>query len=574
MPDRITYEEILALASEREEVYGPMWAAMRKDWDCIIASASWRNALIPEYVKGFPANYTPKVPPIAKKALELFRTTVMVGEEPEVKIPLPKGMRSSKENRRKRTAMEDFAKAWVYNAATLSGINPFVDILNKQGGLGMGGICAAFDFEKWPKPLADVDEETLEEYEKKKKCFPWKVSVISPRGFMPDPWHDPPEDYIIKDKLNARVARKLYPHLTAAAEKGKLERLIYCSKTDYAVYIGAEAALAGGVEDNPMGDLWYETVWSGNGELKEDNEVEFLGQGIIRNARDTIAMIVQAINVAEIKRNVAAFTPLHYSAEDKTEAEEAARATVFGPDAILATSHRVKIETFPQADMPREVVWTNEQMIMWLRIIYGQDILSGASTTDTATTLMKNISLAEAPFKPMRVNAEQAWANVLRKVFRFLANELHDEQVSLPYRDGAIMTLNRADIIEGCPIEVNYKPPTDEERAFNAARDAQLLELHQISPEEFRRRQGIEEDEEEQQKILEGLLMYHDAVVGASAMVIANQIAPQPTPTGVVPEVPGVAQNGAGSDQRMQTSPQQVAVNQAQKMYEVPLGTQ
>lgn len=572
MPERLTQAEIMALVSEREasDVYGAMWTAMDKDWACITASAKWVSGLMPTYLQGFPKDYVPKVPPIAKKGLELFRNSVMSGEEPEVKVPLPQGMRTSKSMEARRKAMEDFDRAWIYNVATRPGINPFVDILNKSGGLGMGGISAAFDFEKWPKKPTEETEEALKKYEKDKNCFPWKVTVIHPKGFMPDPWRDPPEDYVIKDKISAVVAQRQYPKLEFSKE-GKLERVQYISKEQYCVYIGGQAAVE---VDNPMGMLWIETVWSGIGELNADNEFEFLGQGIIRNTRDIIALIVKALNRADIVADDAAFTPLHITAPTTPEAIAAAGELEYGPDKTWATADTVKVAVLPKIPLNDQSVWTYEQTKMWAEMAFGATVLSGSAPNDPATGLIKNVSLAEAPYRPIRINAEQAWANILRMVHKFIKEELGEDELSLSYKDGATVTLRAEDIIDDCPVVINYKPPTDEERAFNAARDEQLLALHMISPQEFRRRQGIDDDPEETQRIIEGLLMYHDLVIGASAQAIANQINPQPVEQPVQPEVslaaPGPAQNGA-QPAPVVTSNQQLAQNQADKMYAVPL---
>ena len=528
---RITRAQIDAKAADYETAESRFRAECKIDQDYLHATDEWRNKLLAAYIKGFPKGFVVKVLPLARMAVETFKNTIVAGEVPEVKdtLDLEEGEVASDAQEAKRKETERFHKAFLWEVAYRTSNNPFTELVRKQAALGPGILSFAWDETLWPKEPSTADGDALSEYEEaKREAWPWLVQVEHPLGIWPDPYSNPPKDYVIKDKLPLALASERYPQLNLESTTGDVERLIYCSETDYAVYINNLPLYGGdGVVDNPMGVLWYELALSGLGENAEDNNVVHLWQGVLRQLRDIIAMIITNYNIVEAVKWQEGFGPQHLSAASEAEAENVASKVVIGPLEILATGPNVTMEPLIKRTDKQSAIWEQDELTRWLEIMIGP--LSGnfQKQESTASGLAQRVSMQELPYQAAKVSAEQAIANMLRKVTRFYKEHIGKTKISLRY-GGKLQRFNPDDFLTDLRIEVNLKPVTAADRAMTVDKDLKELGNKVISLAEYRRRQAIENGVQLDEELGRESLRFHPAVVDVAAKIIAQQLMPAP----------------------------------------------
>ena len=574
---KLTQAEIRDLLAEYEhEVFARMHADMADDEQAIYDSEGWwTDKVKPTWLKGFPTTFKAKILPYAKKGVEIATNHTLVGEVPEVRYSLRQGVEATDALERRRKITEDLAKAILRNIADRTTINPFKELLEKQHGLGGGALTFPFRWDEW-KRLERLQEDDPEEYERQiRDAWFWDVHVTHPKLLFFDVEHDPPAWYILKDEITHRAAGQLYPEQKAqmAMDKGKVERIAYVSIEQYFVQLGGQVVVDG---DNPCGMLWYEWCWGGYGSLDAERHFEHLGKGLIRDARDALALIMANINVAEAKRITAAFAPPIIKGKTKKIADGYADALEFGPDKVFTMGEDGSVEPFPQAEMQTTVQWSQEEAKGVLELVFGQTILSGFFPEKTASGQRQRVNLAETPFLPAKIASEQACGNMLRKMLRFLKYELGATKYRISMgRYGPLMDVDPEDILEDGVLEINYTPITAEDRAFNKENDARDLERFIIGKPEYRRRQGIEDGDKQDKDIAKQTVI--DALAEVAIMVARERMMAQ---FGVGAQPGTIGQPGAPSAGPMEpmsgnenelTAPEATAAD-ARRMFSVPAG--
>ena len=133
--------------------------------------------------------------------------------------------------------------------------------------------------------------------------------------------------------------------------------------------------------------------------------------------------------------------------------------------------------------------------------------------------------------------------------------------------------MNVDDILEDGILQIDYTPPTKEDRAAEQVRDAADLQAAVIDKEEYRRRQDIQGGPEMDRRNRVEQLRNHPSIIEAKAMVarqrmlerIAPELAAQEqgvAPAGQAAATQQFSSNGAGGnggipmDNRMPTGPQ------------------
>ena len=517
--ERITRAQIEAKRAD----YAERYAAFRKDGeidaDFIHSTTQWAAEVLDAYIAGFPKGFRIKALPIARMAVEAAKNTVMAGEVPDVQVSLrlAEGEEPSAAQEARRKKTEQFTHAWLYEVAMRSAINPFSEMFRKVYGLGPGILSFPWDAGAWP-----ADEEA------RRDAWPWRVEAVHPFNVMPDPYNDPPRDYIVADEIALTSARAQYPELALPEGMAKVQRVAYCSEEWYAVYIGGQAVFGDaqdGVVENPMGMLWYELALSGMGESREDGDVVTLWQGLVRPLREIIAMIITNYNIAEAVKFKKEFSPGHVTGPSEEEAVAAAARIEIGAFKVWATKDDIKYK--PLFDLPPSPtgVWEQGELNRWLEILIGPQILSGNYQENTASGLAQRVSLQQAPFQSGKVSVEQAVGNMLRKVVRF-----YKTQIGAFYlrSQGRLLHFRPEDLLEDAEYIVDMKPVTAADRALAVDRDLKELQSGAISRAEYRRRQAIENGaQQDKDRALEGLL-FHPAIIDAVAQAIIRQIAPPP----------------------------------------------
>ena len=569
----LTDQEIRDLLAERDITHGPMHAAMLSDQDVIFASDNWQKSIVPSYLKGFPAGFRMSIPPIAKKGVELAVNATMIGEIPGVQYSLIEE-EPSEERERKRKLTEDLYKALARNIAERTTVNPARELLEKQHGLGGGALTFPFRWDLWREMQALAESDPEAYALKSRDAWYWDTYVTHPCNIYLDTESDPPESFIIKDKITNRAARQLYPDAadrTAPDDKGQVERIIYISQTEYHVSIGGVEVVAG---ENPCNMLWYEWAWGGYGTMDEDRRLEHIGKGIIRDAKDVIAMIVKAINRNEAISDVAAFTPRGVITKTIRRSHQLAESVEFGPNKFVPMLEGESLDPLKQNEVPATSAWTLDTQKVWLELILGNEILTGSAPTQPASEYRQRVGLAQSHTLAAKVASEQAYGNMLRKMVGFIKHELGTSKYGVSLgKNGPFMDVNVDDILEDGILQIDYTPPTKEDRAAEQVRDAADLQAAVIDKEEYRRRQDIQGGPEMDRRNRVEQLRNHPSIIEAKAMVarqrmlerIAPELAAQEqgvAPAGQAAATQQFSSNGAGGnggipmDNRMPTGPQ------------------
>ena len=527
---RITKAQIEARASDYESAESRFRAECRIDQDYLHATDEWRESLLAAYIKGFPKGFRVKALPLARMAVETFKNTIIAGEVPDVKdsLDLPEEEEPSEAQKAKLEETERFHKAFLWELANRTSNNPFAELVRKQAALGPGILSFPWDESLWPEEPKGADAEAWAEYEvKRDNAWPWRIGIVHPFNILPDPYNNPPRDYVIKDKISYRVAAEQYPQLGFDSfQQGEVDRLIYCSEDDYAVYLN-DLRLFGdvgdeGVVDNPMGMLWYELALSGLGEEDEAGNVVHLWQGAIRGLRDIIAIIITNYNVQEALKWQESFGPRLLEGPSLAEAEELAKKIVLNPLEIVAAGSGYKMSNLIEPTNKQGVIWEQDELNRWLEIMMGP--LSGnfRGNETTASGLAQRVSLQELPYLAAKVSAEQAIANMLRKVTIF-----YKERIGKKFglrRDGRLQHFNPENFLTDLHTEVNLKPVTAADRAMAIDQDLKELGDDLISPDEYRRRHAIKNGMQMDKESALKALKMHPAVIDAGAQVIVQLV--------------------------------------------------
>lgn len=534
----ITVEQIKAKRVRYERKEALFRAECKIDQDFLHSTLEWRKELLAAYIDGFPIGYVIKAIPYAKIAVESAKNTAMAGEIPDVHDSLSLAEDEEPTTAQKRDLKETqlFDEMFLTEVALRTSSNPFAELLRKEYGLGPGILAFQWLEKVWKDDAA---------------AWAWLVEVVHPRNIWPDPFHNPPQDYITEDKIETSVARELYPDLELG-DGDEVTRLIYCSEHDYYVEVNGQAVFKDGedgVVPNPMGVLWYELALSGLGELLEDGDPVSLWQGLVRPLREAIAMKVTNINLREAPKFKEVFSPLQFEAETEEEATAIANRFAVKPLAKLATRIGVVIHPIFTATDDRSVSKEDDELDRLMEIMMGTQLQSGNYNQDrTASGLAQRVSLQQAPYESGKVAAEQAIANMLRKVRQFYKTRYGDpgdadRTFTLGGRHNSAHRFNPDHLLVDCITKIEMRPVTAADRAMSKDMDMAEAAAGHISQAEYRRRQHIENGDELDDEWLEEQLDKHPKVIDVAATVIAMIVQQK-----FMPAAP-VVQEGAPAEQ-------------------------
>jgi hypothetical protein len=258
------------------------------------------------------------------------------------------------------------------------------------------------------------------------------------------------------------------------------------------------------------------------GERDENNDPVHLWQGLIRPLRDIISMIVTNYNIIEAIKFQEAFSPKQVKSPNKEAAQEAADNFEYAPLKLLVTESGVEFNNIFQGLTTQSSIWEQGELSRWIEILMGP--LSGTfmGQERTASGLAQRVALQTAPFEPAKISAEQAIANMLRKVTRFYKTII-GKNFYLRH-GGKLVQFKPEELLDDVMIEVELRPVTAADRAMTADKDLKEMGATIISKEEYRRRQKIENGSQLDEEAALEALKFHPAVVDISAQVIVQQI--------------------------------------------------
>lgn len=532
----ITVGQIKAKKLRYERKESAFRADCRIDQDFLHSTLEWWSEKLAPYVPGFPLGYIIKALPYAKIAVESAKNTSMAGEVPDVhdSLSLAEGEEPTKEQTRDLKETQRFDELFLTEVALRTSSNPFSEALRKVYGLGPGILAFQWLEEVWK---ADND------------AWSWLVEVIHPLNIWPDPFHNPPQDYITEDKLEAAVAAELYPDIEVG-EQDEVTRLIYCSEQWYYVEVNGQAVFKDGedgVVPNPMGMLWYELALSGLGETREDGDPVSLWQGLVRPLREAIAMKITNLNLREAAKFKEVLSPLQFEAENEDEAEALIKRFKLGPLTNIGTTAGVKIHPIFTAGDDRSLSKEDADLDRFMEVAMGTQLQSGNYSQDqTASGLAQRVSLQQAPYEAGKVGVEQAVANMLRKVRQFYKTRYGepgstDRTFTLGGRYSPSHKFNPDHLLVDCMTVIEMKPTTAADRAMSKDTDMAEAAAGHISEAEYRRRQNIENGKEQDDEWFEEQMDKHPKVLDVAAMVIGMALQQkfmpeQPVPAGAPAE--------------------------------------
>ena len=457
---------------------------------------------------------------------------IMIGERADVKVTLPQHLhRDPEKAKQQQSHLRECLRGLLYTIDTYATESPLRDFVIKSLGLGLGVLSYPIDWERWPdppfgklkngKPRQPVGAAQREEYarweRKRQTSLPWAVSSTHPRNVFFDPYHDPPEDYIIEEKISRSAANRQYPDRnvskpdaggTAARQPARgtstCLRVTYCSADWYAVYVDGKAVLGAddnadeeGVAPNTAGVAWHRMAFGGFGDKDEDGDFEVRMKGIIRDGRDIILMKITNLNVMEAIRQITAFSPLEVHGGEEAERMKVMESFVYGPATFTSTPPSITIRPIPQTVVPDVVFKQEEEVNRLMEMHFGPQILRGVEQPqETAAGQRTRVGLASAPYRSCKQNCQQAVAAMLQDLCYMIKHELQEPVTVLgtPGGSDSSLMLRPEDIVDGMLIEVDFTPPTEEDRAFKRTQLQQDLQAGAISIEDYiRESRGIED---------------------------------------------------------------------------------
>lgn len=588
--NRPTKDDIFFALEERRTRFSKLHNEMEIDQNWIYAAATHQSDLIKPYISGFPDGFSLKVLPLAELGVNIATDAVAIGETPSVQVMLPAGLhRDTTEQQRHEDELREWCEGFLYEVDTRSTESPWRDFFKKGFGLGVGIISYAILWDRWPEPPKHgkrnrKEKEAWARYEHDRKyAWPFDVKTVHPLTTFWDPDNDPPQDVIEEVEVNLRAMCRRYPHLLeqkpewvqrlrpGAAESGStspVKRVTYISKDWYAVYVDqvpllteADGADEHGVAPNPMGYLWVKLAHSGFGEQDHLGRLEYRVKGIVRNARDVMASFITNFNVMEVMRQITAFPPVEFEGPDKDTAFQESDDFEYGPARKWAHSRDVKSKPFQVPNVPAIVFQDHEEVRKILEMLFGPDILRGVYKDDTAAGQATRLAQAKAPYRAMKVNAEQAVAAMLRDILCAIRDEF-DGPVTVWTRaaggKATSRTLDPKRIPATFQLTVDFSPPTDEEKARKMKEGMELAQAGWISERRAMAEYGdIAEPEEEMIQRDAERLMQTEPVVQLMAELLVEDVRaerglqqPQPSQPQPMPQ-PAMAGMDAGAGMSM-----------------------
>lgn len=587
---------------EQARSYRSEWSKeARTDEEYWTASSQLWHGQLAAHIKKFPDGYELQIPGIVKWAVDVGLNQILVGDTPVVTIALPDGY--TDDGRKAR--LEQAAMGILYALDTYYG-QPFRNMVAYGNALGLGILSFPIDRSQWPphpyktrvtpgmsreqraialEPHTPAERERVRSWEwQRRRRLPWNVQALHPQILFYDFWNTQPQWYILEQQVSRAAMVAQYPHLFK--EQGVQEMFMgsvmptstlvtYISDDWWAVYLDGQPALTKaqgadpeGVARNRYGMTWIETAESGYGTADITNNPVFRIKGIIRDNRATFVKFISDFNLTEIAKLEYALPTLGMEGQGE-DGRDLALAAIddfmlgrWWPHSNKTRQHKLDLPTIPEA-IWRDVEYTKGLMELGI----GPEILRGIYQNETLGGQENRIDIANAIYKPLKVQIEHAIAAMLAKMFWQVKYELDDDLTVWARSEDKEMPvlLQREDIVDGLTFHVDTSPSTQRERAMRKDGDIQDLSIKAISLKKYRARQGIYNSDEMEEQNYEDMLMQHPAIVDAIAGIVAEaltgevqsavgatrakQIEEGIPPAGGAPEAVPPAQQGAASPQ-------------------------
>lgn len=591
---KLTHNDVVQLLEQRRTtVFGNLHTEMETDEEFIQATDQWAADLMSPYMRAFPKDFKPRAVGLARLAMLAMANNLMNSETPKVEVMIDRGSGV--------TGYEDTAAMMqTWGVAFLHAYRPQLWMAAKHvGGLGTAWVYYGVDKDKYPKEPDTGDEEAWQQWEaERRKVKVVDLRVIHPRRVYWDDAHEEPQDVLFEEEISPAAAAVAYPDhdwTITDSERKTLKRVIYCSPTQYGVWVDNVPVTVGpnvgedGMADNPYGEMWCSYAFSGLGMPAFDGDLVHEVQGNVRQGRGVIASALVAFNRLEVLGVTGAMPGRDFKGGASVDRDEVMKNYRVGPLAMNdmggeSLAEAVQVEVQPVVDMPQ---FTRDQSVLieqYLNLTYGNDFLRGLPTVDNATVNAQNIDLAQRVYGAAVASFDAMCADILTKVFGFIRDSMESVQdLFLPdgKADGGHVRLTPSRIPKrGYRVKVDMTPPSMSERQASLENDRVLKQELGFDASWLAKRQGIENFDEERQKGDERKLI--EATADAAATVI-NEYITQKLPErlgivrreevadGVVESDPAVAEQ-AQQEQEAAMMEQQAMMQPAGPRYRLPVG--
>lgn len=568
MAERPTHAEVDTWLEHRRSLRASLDTEMGIDEDFYTWSTEFRSTTWKPYIKGFPADYVPFLPPIAYLGVQRAVNNIVVGETPEIEVDIPKDAPGSLEEKKVQAAhLRAWYKAVLYRIDTQSTETPFRDFYTKMLSLGAGLLAYPIDWDRWSEPpygyLPDgrprvgrtaEDKRTYQQWQREhRNAFPWDVYSEHPRRVFPDMNHDPPRDWIIEDVVDVD-AYKDRIDITALAlkpsgESSRATRVVYVSSEWYGCWIDqvpllseADGADEEGIAPNALEMPWFRIAYSGLGDKDVTGNWMYRIKGIIRDGRGIILQLIKTVNIQTVILHKGAYQELLFSGAN-AEALRDKWAEVAGPGGAIADeSGAVNVSLVPTATVPREVFNLDRIAQQFLEMVLGPELLEGIGRPDeTASGQRSRAGYAKAPYRAPQQSGQQAIAAMLMD----LSSQVRDVP---QFKAGVTVqgvTLKPSQVVDHF-VKVNIAPPTEEDRAFKRAAVMDDLQAGLITQEDaVREVRGVDDPEEYLLKVrveqLQKAILAHPAIQEWAVQQLQPRLGIPPAPAPLAGPVQGGA---------------------------------
>lgn len=527
----MTYADVMAtLEQRRTHVFANLHNEMRIDEEYITASDQWALDLMSPYMRAFPRDFKPKTIALGRLAMMSMAAGINNGTTPKVDVFVDSVRQNSKKAEQTASTMQAWARAF------LSSIRPQLWSGAKHVG-GLGACFPYFGIDKSRYPAMPDDPEKMAAYEAERRaCRLVDFRMVHPRRVFWDRNHEEPQDCIIEEHISPAAAATAYPgHTWSEVAEGKnLKRIIYCSPTEYGVWVDGtsvvEGADADGTAENPYGQVWFSWAFSGIGFDGFDDDPVHDIQGNVRQGRGVIASALVAFNRAELLGASGAMPGRDIRGATQQERDRVASTYSTGPMSINDLggddTGMVHVEVQPVVDMPQFTRDQNVLIEQYMNLTYGQNFLRGLPTVDNATVNAQNLDLSERMYSAAKASYDHMCADILTKVFCMMRDSLESTQECFlqdDSADGGYVKLAPTDIPkDGWRIVVDMTPPTMTERQAAFANDKDLMMTMGYDASWLAKRQGIDNHDAERRKGDKRKLF--EATADAAAQVSASKI--------------------------------------------------
>ena len=476
--------DVFSMLEDRRSVLGPLHTQIAIDELLIGGAAVMGSRDLMQYLRGFPRDFTARIPSIAADAVQRLRNQIVVGETPDPKVMTSgsrRGEQKDQHEKEDRLELQRFLKAELEHLDAQSSL--FLPAADHILGLGMAVVSYPFVKARLPKdPFAMPDrsrrqprpneEKKRLTYERQRRgAIPFDAKIVHPVTAFFDIYNQPIQDMIVEEEVRLGSLAQQYPHLgIGSGQYGQTAKLVsYCSAREYGYWLDNVPLLRGrgvnsdGIAENTTGVLWYGMAISGYGFAVSKGGWEHAIQGVVRGARSAILSLITDYNIQEIMKLLYVWPQREFEVKDEQGQLELDQYET-GPNAMWAHGQSVRRIPTDATQIPQwafEVENLNSGM---LEAHVGAKVLSGVDEDDTASGLRTRVGLARAPTRITKRSLERMFSNMTMDMVWIQKHQL-GQPLCIPTANG-YEDFDAAKIPDETRVDIDLTPATQEDITF------------------------------------------------------------------------------------------------------------